>query len=246
MVKPPHWQPIDLPPPRKPNTFKPDVLHHWTADIQVRFSTELEPRFLFFDLETQDKYNNLRQIIETLADNQCYWEGLEPDILYGEFNFDNDQFKISHHVVAFEDKAMGEKIYNIIEQHYPQKHRPYMGYKYISDEQFVKEAKKFPPPYSPSGFTKIFDTRYDREMRAVYNIRPGFSTPVPDVRVVQRKLQIVMKMTSKRHVVGMLHKFDCSSILDIEGENLYHLDAAADWEMQRHYEKYPASKFKDL
>lgn len=245
MVKPPHWRKIEFPAPRKPDLFTPD-LKHWTADIQIRMSNELEPRFLFFDLETREKYLNLRKIIEAIADNQCYWEGLEPNILYGEFNFDNDQTKVSHYVVAFEDKTIGENVYNIVEQHYPQKHRPYMGYKYIPDEQFVREAKKYPAPYPPIGFSKLFHTRYDREMRAVYNIAPGFSTPVPDIKVIQRKLQIVMKMMSKRYVVDMLHKFDCSSILDIEGENLYHLDAAADWEMKRYFEANPDSKYKDL
>lgn len=242
MALPPGFKKVDLPPPKVPIKEKRDIPRSpWIADIQVKFSTEFESRHLFFTEDAQEKYLYIREFVEKHSNNECYWEGLLPNHLYAEFNFDIDKQHIAHHIIELEEPEEIKYWYSLIEQHYPQKHRPHRGFKYISDKEFVKHIPKFPAPYHPTGFTKIYHNRYDREMQAVYNVSPGFSTPIPDLKAVQTKIRKIMAYRGKPFVVKLLHKFNCSSILDIQGENLYHLDAIADFELRKYYEEKEAS-----
>ena len=221
---------LELPPPRIPVIKKRQ--ESFIEDIQCRFSWELETRLLVFDEESKAKYYKIRKFVEKYANNSCYWEGLIPNVLYGEFNFDNNAIAITHHVIEVEDPAEATAFYELIINHYPQNHRPYGGLKYVSDKEFEKEAFRFPAPYYATGFQKIMKTQYDVEMEMVYNVMPGFSTPIPDITSIQSKLKQIMVLKGKQYVVDLLHKFKCSSLIDVKGEFLYHVDAAADFELR--------------
>ena len=233
---------LGIPDPRPP--IKKVVLDTWTKDIRCRFSTELEQRLLVFYPETRALYDEWHERVAELANPQCYWEGFSPDCNYGEFNFENDMPKILHYMVEFEDIKTFANLYNQFEAHYPQKHRPNMQMKYIPDSEFIKEAKKFPMPYKATGFAKEFRTRYDMEMEAVYNIHPGFSTPIPDSKAIYNKLRRLMRMHSKQFGVDLIRKFGFTSALDlwenrVAIEYLYHLDAACSWELNAYEEAHP-------
>ena len=233
---------LGIPQPRAPNPKK--ELGVWTRDIRCRFSNEMEQRLLVFTKEAQVQYEKWRNLIASIADNECYWEGFSSEYHYGEFNFDNDMPIVKHYMVEFSDPEMFTLVYEGFKAHFPQKHRPDMRLKYITNEEFVTEPTMFPAPYHATGFAKEFRTRYDMEMEAVYNILPGFSTPVPDWRTIYNKLRRLMLSHNKQFGVDLLRKFGASSILDLQENNLdtemyYHLNAACDWELNKWEEDHP-------
>ena len=240
---------LNLPPPRIPvqKVYKEE----WTKDIRCRFSNELENRLLVFSEDTKKQYEAWHTWVARLANNQCYWEGLDPDYLYGEFNFENDMPIIKHYMVKFNSALIGEQLYKAFEAHYPQKHRPDMRLKYIPNSEFTKDAWHFPEPYRATGFAKEYKTRYDMEMEAIYNILPGFSTPIPDWLAIYFKLKQLIFLYGKDFTVTLIRKFRIASILDLRDnivptEMLYHVDAACDFELRRFQETHPEVEIPDV
>ena len=233
---------LGIPDPHVPiPKIEPDT---WTKDIRCRFSTEMEHRLLVFYPETRALYNEWWTLIKSLSNNSCYWEGFNPNCHYGEFNFENDMPTINHYMVEFESDSVYTEIYAAFVAHFPQKHRPDMRLQYIHNDQFIKDARPFPVPYIATGFAKEFRTRYDMEMEAVYNILPGFSTPIPYWRSIHDKLKKLMILHDKQFGIDILRKFGASSIMVLQENTLstemfYHLDAACNWELNKWYEEHP-------
>ena len=209
-----------------------------SEQVQLRMSTELEWRTLYFRFflgDEGDKYRKLHEFVKACNDPQCYWEGLAQDHLYCELHMDNSQFKPLKYYIEVKSLKAQEIFKTFITKYAPQDHKPDYQPQYVPEEAYEKPIKQYPAPYYCEGFTKRHHTIYDKEMFQAYNVIPGFSKPVPDIITVRNKLKSLLPILGKVHVVGMLRTFGMESILDIgsDVEMLYYLDSAVDQELKQ-------------
>ena len=210
------------------------------AEIHMRIATEYEWRELTFlyIIGEGKAFEYIYNMVKEYDDPEAYWNGLQANTLYAEVHI---HFKplgglewaeIDYRYISIKDEKQQEDFYSFIRTYAPQKHKPKVEAQYVPEEAYEVPIERFPLQYYPPGFPKKHLTVYDKEMQMAYGIEPGFSTPIPDIKVVRLRLKKLLPRIGKPRVIGILNAFGMESLLDI-GENmemLYYLNAAVDQE----------------
>lgn len=201
--------------------------------VHLRMSTELEWReleFIFYYEEDYNAYTKLLDYTNKYHNPESYWEGFAQNHLYVEAQVESKAWYPEWVLLYFEPGDVQQEFLNFIETYSPQTHRPRVKPQYVDPEVYYKPVRKFPEQYICTGFAKHYHTQYDQEMQHAYNILPGFSTPIPDVKTIQYKLRAMVRPLGKGIPINIMRAFDCDSILDVGNniEMLYHISAAID------------------